>query len=50
MHLVAGVFFYRSLMEMDEAQKARSYLEQRGYGADIIKQFGLDYAPSSGRY
>ena len=45
----AGVFFYRSLMEMDEAQKARSYLEQRGYGADIIKQFGLGYAPSSGQ-
>ena len=45
----AGVFFYRSLMELDEAQKARSYLEQRGYGSDIIKQFGLGYAPSSGQ-
>jgi DNA primase len=45
----AGVFFYRSLMELDEAQKARSYLDQRGYGHDIIKQFGLGYAPSSGQ-
>ena len=45
----AGVFFYRSLMELDEAQKARSYLDQRGYGRDIIKQFGLGYAPSSGQ-
>lgn len=45
----AGVFFYRSLMELDEAQKARSYLEQRGYGSDTIKQFGLGYAPISGQ-
>ena len=44
----AGVFFYRSLMELDEAHKARSYLKQRGYGGDIIKQFGLGYAPTSG--
>tara|TARA_B100000575_G_scaffold294611_1_gene312184 strand:+ start:9642 stop:11744 length:2103 start_codon:yes stop_codon:yes gene_type:complete len=45
----AGVFFYRSLIELEEAQKARSYLEQRGYGADIIKKFGIGYAPSSGQ-
>ena len=45
----AGVFFYRSLMELDEAHKARSYLEKRGYGGDIIKQFGLGYAPTSGQ-
>jgi len=45
----AGVFFYRSLMEDEEAESARNYLESRGYGPDIIKRFGLGYAPSSGK-
>jgi DNA primase len=44
----AGVFFYRSLMEDDEAESARNYLENRGYGPEIIKRFGLGYAPASG--
>ena len=42
----AGVFFYRSLMELDEAHKA-SYLKQRGYGGDIISN-SVGYAPTSG--
>ncbi|MGF1669199.1 MAG: DNA primase [Balneolaceae bacterium] len=44
----AGLYYHRQLMELDEAQKARDYLEKRGYNGDIIKKFGLGYAPSSG--
>jgi DNA primase len=41
----AGLFFHRQLMESDEAVKAKTYLEKRGYGKKIIKTFGLGYAP-----
>ena len=44
----AGVFFYRHLMETKEAQKARDYLQERGYDRSIIKKYGLGYAPSDG--
>ena len=44
----AGVFFYRHLMETDEAQKARDYLQKRGYNRKIIKKYGLGYAPADG--
>lgn len=44
----AGVFFYRHLMETKEAEKARDYLEGRGYDRSIIKKYGLGYAPSDG--
>jgi len=44
----AGVFFYRHLMETQEAQKARDYLKERGYDRSIIKKYGLGYAPSDG--
>lgn len=42
----AGLFYYRMLMESDEASKAREYLEQRGYGRSVIRTFGLGYAPA----
>jgi DNA primase len=41
----AGLFFHRQLMESDEAVKAKTYLEKRGYDKKIIKTFGLGYAP-----
>lgn len=44
----AGVFFYRHLMETKEAQKARDYLQKRGYDRKIIKKYGLGYAPGGG--
>lgn len=44
----AGVFFYRHLMETKEAQKARDYLNDRGYDRTIIKKYGLGYAPDDG--
>jgi len=44
----AGVFFYRHLMETREAQKARDYLQERGYDRKIIKKYGLGYAPDDG--
>ena len=44
----AGVFFFRHLMETDEAQKARDYLQKRGYDRQIIKKYGLGYAPAEG--
>ncbi|TYP95517.1 DNA primase [Fodinibius salinus] len=44
----AGVFFHRHLVETDEAEKAREYLQQRGYDRSIIKKYGLGYAPAGG--
>ena len=44
----AGVYFYRNLIENPDAKKAMEYLDNRGYNAEIIKSFGLGYAPSGG--
>lgn len=44
----AGVFFYRHLRETKEAQKAREYLKKRGYNREIVKKYGLGYAPKNG--
>lgn len=41
----AGLFYYRQLLESDEASPARKYLENRGYPKDIWRSFGLGYAP-----
>jgi len=41
----AGLFFYRQLLESDDAEAARSYLEKRGYDRKIWRSFGLGYAP-----
>lgn len=43
----AGLYFYRNLLESDEAETARNYLEKRGYEKKIWRSFGLGYAPSS---
>ncbi len=44
----AGVYFYRNLIENPDAQKARAYLEKRGYPQEVFRKFGLGYAPSGG--
>jgi DNA primase len=44
----AGLYYFRMLKETDEAEKARKYLENRGYDGKIIKKFGLGFAPSDG--
>ncbi len=41
----AGLFFHRHLLESDDAEKARAYLEKRGYARKIWRSFGLGYAP-----
>lgn len=43
----AGLFFYRQLLESPEADKARLYLENRGYDKKLWRTFGLGYAPSN---
>lgn len=44
----AGVFYYRNLIENPDAEKARKYLEERGYHQKVYKKFGLGYAPADG--
>ncbi len=44
----AGVYFYRNLIENPDAEKAKAYLDKRGYNLEIIKRFGLGYAPTGG--
>lgn len=44
----AGLFFFSQLKEPGEAEKALAYLEKRGYNADIIRKFGLGFAPGTG--
>ncbi len=43
----AGLFFYRHLLETEDAEKARAYLKKRGYDKSIIRKFGLGYAPKN---
>ncbi len=44
----AGVFYYRQLVESEEAGEARQYLARRGYDQKIVKKYGLGYAPAGG--
>jgi DNA primase len=40
--------FYASyLWDSDEAAKARAYLEERGLGEEVLRDFGVGYAPSA---
>jgi len=45
----AADFFHRCLKSASSAQKARDYLKKRGLGEETINNFGLGYAPGSGR-
>jgi len=38
-------FYNERLRTADDAGHARSYLRSRGYGADVVEQFHLGYAP-----
>jgi DNA primase len=40
-------YYERYLWESDEAANARSYLEGRGLGEEILKEFRVGYAPSA---
>ena len=44
----AGVFYHSRLTETDEAEKARQYLQKRGYNRPISRKYGLGYAPNDG--
>ncbi len=44
----AAHYFYRNLIENPDADKAKAYLEKRGYPMGVIKNFGLGYAPTGG--
>lgn len=44
----AGVYYYRQLVESNEAETARQYLQKRGYNRKIMQKFGLGYAPRGG--
>jgi DNA primase len=43
----AAGFYSAFLQEAPEAAKARDYLTSRGLGEEILKQFGVGYAPSA---
>jgi DNA primase len=40
-------FYATYLWESDEAGKAREYLSQRGLGEEVLRAFGVGYAPSA---
>ena len=40
-------FYARYLWEAGEAAPARAYLEGRGLGRDVLREFGVGYAPSA---
>jgi DNA primase len=43
----AASFYARYLWESTEAGKARSYLERRGLGREVLDRFGVGFAPSA---
>jgi DNA primase len=42
-------FYHAQLLRSEEAEKARSYLKERGISEETIREFMLGYAPSNGR-
>ena len=48
MHREAAAFFSRALHDSAEGKVAFAYLEDRGLDRDVMKRFGLGFAPSSG--
>ncbi len=44
----AARFFHRHLLESNEAQEARAYLEKRGVTQESIVRFCIGFAPASG--
>lgn len=45
----AANWYYQQLKHHEEAEKARIYLQNRGFTIETIRVFGLGYAPPSGR-
>ncbi len=43
----AAAFYTSFLWESQEAAKARSYLAERGLGEEVLRGFGVGYAPSA---
>jgi len=43
----AATYYVEFLWQADEARKAREYLEGRGLGEDVLREFGVGYAPSA---
>lgn len=43
----AATFFYNQLLDSDEADPARDYLQKRGLKRETVKKYGLGYAPDS---
>lgn len=44
----AGLYYFRQMREEEEAETARAYLKKRGLGPEMIKSFGIGYAPGGG--
>ena len=42
-----AAFYAQFLWEADEAEKAREYLASRGLGEEVLREFGVGYAPSA---
>ena len=42
-----GTYYERVLWESEEAERARAYLAERGLGQEILREFGVGYAPSA---
>lgn len=45
----AANWYYQQLKHHEEAEKARVYLQKRGFTIETIRVFGLGYAPPSGQ-
>jgi DNA primase len=43
----ASAYYERYLWESSEAAKARDYLQARGLGEEVLREFGVGYAPSA---
>ena len=49
LHAELAAFYQRCLRETSEAESARQYLASRGLADDIVKSFGIGYAPARQR-
>jgi DNA primase len=45
----AVAFYHEELLSKPDARRARQYLRSRGYQGETVRQFGLGWAPESGR-
>jgi len=49
LHAELAAFYQRCLNKTPEAERARKYLAERGLSDDIVKLFGIGYAPANPR-